>query len=51
MAAVQEKKNLVEQCWLNYFNRVLYEKGLITENEKNRMAVRIACHKATDKNY
>mgnify|MGYP007070051415 CR=1 FL=1 len=33
----QQKKEAAEKVWLLYYNRVLYEKGLITERERNRM--------------
>lgn len=33
----EKKKALAEQMWLSYFNHVLYEKGLISEQERNRM--------------
>lgn len=33
----ESKKALAEQMWLSYFNHVLYEKGLISEQERNRM--------------
>ena len=33
----QQKKELAELVWLNYFNQTLYEKGMITENERNRI--------------
>ncbi|MGYP004461259801 len=26
-----------EEIWLNYFNRILFQKGLIDEKEKNKM--------------
>lgn len=35
------KQSVAERIWLHYFNRCLFEKGLITENERNRMAVKI----------
>lgn len=35
------KKAAVEQAWLLYFNRVLFEQGLISEQERNRMLHRI----------
>ena len=37
-----QKKYMAEQLWLGYFNQTLYEKGLITESERNRMSNRIA---------
>lgn len=33
-----EKQSVIEKLWLIYFNDTLYEKGLITETERNRMA-------------
>jgi hypothetical protein len=33
----ESKKALAEQMWLSYFNRTLFEKGLITETQRNRM--------------
>lgn len=33
----QQKKNMAELMWLNYFNQTLFEKGVINENERNRM--------------
>ena len=33
----QAKKELAEQLWLSYYNQVLFEAGLITEAERNRM--------------
>ena len=38
----QRRKALAEELWLSYFNRVLYERGLITELERNRMSNLIA---------
>ena len=38
----QQRKMLAEDLWLSYFNRVLYERGLITELERNRMTNLIA---------
>lgn len=34
----QQKKCLAEQLWLYYFNTTLYEKGLITETQRNRIS-------------
>lgn len=33
----QQKKSMAEQLWLHYFNAILYEKGLITESQRNRI--------------
>lgn len=37
----QKTQAVIEQLWLSYYNDSLYEKGLITDNERNRMRVRI----------
>ena len=37
----EQKREVAEQIWLDYFNRVLYDKGMITEDEWNRMTNRI----------
>lgn len=45
MSSVQvyndQKKTIAEQIWLQYYNQVLFERGVITEEERNRMANRI----------
>ena len=33
----QQKTVLVEEAWLKYYNQVLFEKGVITERERNLM--------------
>ena len=33
----QQKKAMADRVWLLYYNRVLFEQGLITERERNRM--------------
>ena len=35
------KKVVAEQIWLHYFNKVLFESGLITEQERIKMRNRI----------
>ena len=37
----KQKQYMAEQFWLLYYNQILFEKGLITEQERNRMANRI----------
>ena len=37
----QSKKKRAEQIWLSYYNQALFEAGLITEAERNRMKNRI----------
>ena len=39
------KKVLVEQMWLHYYNNTLFQKGIITETERNRMKNLISCRK------
>ena len=36
-----EKECVLQKLWLTYYNDTLYEKGLITEAERNKMRVRI----------
>ena len=40
-AANTQKKQEAARIWLSYYNRVLYEKGIITERERNRMELKI----------
>lgn len=37
LTAEQKRKDLAELMWLNYFNQTLYEKGLISETDRNRI--------------
>jgi len=39
------KRNVVEKMWLNYYNNVLFEKGLITETQHRKMKVSISSRK------
>ena len=43
----QRRKETAARIWLSYYNRVLYEKGVITERERNRMALKIDNWKMT----
>lgn len=45
--AEQEKKSFAEKLWLEYFNQYLYEQNLITEMQRNRMALKIESRKAS----
>jgi len=40
------KKNIANQIWLNYYNSYLYDRGIITETERNKMKNLIStnCH-------
>ena len=43
----QEKKSLSEKLWLAYFNQYLYEQNIITETQRNRLALQIESRRAT----
>lgn len=44
---LQEKQSLTERLWLAYFNSYLYENGLITESERNKMITKIENRKGS----
>ena len=37
----QKKQSVIEQLWLNYYNDTLYANVLITEEQRNKMRLRI----------
>lgn len=41
----QRRRETAERIWLSYYNRVLYEKGIITERERNKMELKISSWK------
>jgi len=43
----QQRKEMAARLWLSYYNRVLYEKGVITEQERCKMALKIDSWKMT----
>lgn len=43
----QERQSLTEKLWLAYFNSYLYEKGVITETERNKMIAKIESRKGS----
>ena len=43
----QRRKETAAKIWLSYYNRVLYEKGIITERERTKMALKIDGWKMT----
>ena len=46
----QELKRLTaEKLWLNYFNQTLYEKGFLTEGQRNRLKLIIDSRKLSAK--
>mgnify|MGYP001103267608 CR=1 FL=1 len=36
-----QKRQEAARIWLSYYNRALYKKGIITEQERNRMELKI----------
>ena len=32
-----ERQSLTNEIWLNYYNSYLFERGIITETERNKM--------------
>ncbi len=38
---MESGRGAAEKIWLRYYNEALYERGFITEEERNRMAARI----------
>ena len=43
----QQKVSLSEKLWLAYFNSCLYESGVITESQRNRMIMKIENRKGS----
>ena len=43
----QQQKSLAEKLWLAYFNQYLYEQNLITEAQRNSLALQIESRRAT----
>lgn len=39
---MRKKRELGSRLWLEYYNRTLYEKGLITRQERSRMSLKIS---------
>ena len=37
----QKKQAFIEQLWLTYYNDTLFAKGLITEEQRNKMRLMI----------
>lgn len=37
----RKKQAVIEQLWLHYYNDTLYTRGVITEEQRNRMRVKI----------
>ena len=47
LSAKQASKSLAEKLWLAYFNQYLYEQNMITETQRNRLALQIESRRAT----
>lgn len=43
----QQKDSILQRLWLTYYNDTLYEKGLITETQRNKMRVMIKTRAAS----
>ena len=41
----QKRRSAAERLWLHYYNQTLFDKGLITESERNRMTNKINARK------
>lgn len=37
----QRKRTVMEQLWLTYYNDTVFAKGLITEEQHNKLRIRI----------
>lgn len=47
----EQRRRMAEAAWLNYFNNVLYEQNMITEQQRNQLTNKIASRKpSTAKN-
>ena len=42
----QKKQAVIEQLWLTYYNDTLFAKGVITEDQRNKLRVMIKSHTA-----
>lgn len=43
----QKKQAVMEQLWLTYYNDTLFAKGMITEDQRNKMRLMIKSRTAT----
>ena len=46
LTAEEWEKRFAEDAWLNYFNRYLFENGVISEKEYKRMTEKISMRQA-----
>ena len=49
MTNEQKRIEMAEKLWLSYFNQTLYEKGCITESQRNRLEIMINYRKPSAK--
>ena len=45
LSAEEQRIRLAEEMWLCYFNQTLFDKGIISESERNRMTHLISSRK------
>ena len=43
----KKKQRILESLWLTYYNDTLFEQGVITEDEHNKMRVKIKMREAS----
>ncbi len=43
----QKKQAVIEQLWLTYYNDTLFAKGMITEEQRNKMRLMIKSRTAS----
>ena len=37
----KKKQSVIERLWMTYYNDTLYAKGMITEEQRNKMRIKI----------
>ena len=47
----QKKQAVIEQLWLTYYNDTLFAKGVITEDQRNKLRVMIKSRTAAKMRY
>ena len=50
VSAEEQKKREAEELWLHYFNQTLFEAGLITEKERNRI-IHLISYRSLSQNH
>ena len=45
LTSEQQRRNVVEKMWLNYFNNGLLERGMITPTQHRKMKLHISTRK------